>query len=442
MVTVNMKKSILIISAFVFAFVSCSPRDWEKLLSERKQNADGKHWALVVAGSNGWYNYRHQADACHAYQILHQNGIPDERIVVMMFDDIANNRENPTPGVMINRPNGTDVYHGVPKDYTGKDVTPENFLSVLTGNASAVQGIGSGKVIASGPNDHVFVYFTDHGAPHLIAFPASELHSKDLLTALNQMHTNNQFKQLVFYLEACESGSMFKQLRDNINVFATTAANGKESSYACYFDKKRKTYLGDVYSVKWMEDSDVENLKTETLERQFEIVRKEVNTSHCEQFGDMSIAKEPVSFFQGGMNMVERKARAPLPPVELDAVPQEDVPIAILTRSYFLAETKEEKERIRIKLHKELELRHRIDRQVKVIAQRLGRPEALEEKRDLSTGNHECYKQAVTTFSKQCHVLGQVDYALRHMYTLVNLCEYGIDADVIAETVRRVCYLR
>ena len=25
----------------------------------------------------------------------------------------------------------------------------------------------------SGPNDHVFVYFTDHGAPNLIAFPES-----------------------------------------------------------------------------------------------------------------------------------------------------------------------------------------------------------------------------------------------------------------------------
>ena len=39
-------------------------------------------------------------------------------------------------------------------------------------------------------------------------------------------------------------------------VYATTAANAHESSYACYFDTKRKAYLGDVYSVKWMEDSD------------------------------------------------------------------------------------------------------------------------------------------------------------------------------------------
>ena len=58
---------------------------------------------LLVAGSNGWFNYRHQADICHAYQIVHAHGVPDERIIVMMYDDIAYNKENPTPGMIINQ---------------------------------------------------------------------------------------------------------------------------------------------------------------------------------------------------------------------------------------------------------------------------------------------------------------------------------------------------
>ena len=37
--------------------------------------------------------YLFKADACHAYQILHKNGIPDENIVVMMYDDIAHNKQ-------------------------------------------------------------------------------------------------------------------------------------------------------------------------------------------------------------------------------------------------------------------------------------------------------------------------------------------------------------
>ena len=35
----------------------------------------------------------------------------------MMYDDIAENKYNPEKGVIINRPNGKNVYLGVPKDY-------------------------------------------------------------------------------------------------------------------------------------------------------------------------------------------------------------------------------------------------------------------------------------------------------------------------------------
>ena len=117
-------------------------------------------------------------------------------------------------------------------------------------------------------------------------------------------------------------------------VYATTAANPDESSYACYYDKKRQTYLGDVYSVKWMENSDAVcdityfsfnffnaeffqksfvllvmvivdhglvdelvsvwlhidlqvDLTKETLMKQFQIVKEETNTSHVMQYGDM-----------------------------------------------------------------------------------------------------------------------------------------------------------
>ena len=57
------------------------------------QGADGVTWALLIAGSNEYMNYRHQADVCHAYQILHAHGISDDHIIVMMYDDIANNAE-------------------------------------------------------------------------------------------------------------------------------------------------------------------------------------------------------------------------------------------------------------------------------------------------------------------------------------------------------------
>ncbi|PRD34366.1 UNVERIFIED_CONTAM: Legumain [Trichonephila clavipes] len=88
-------------------------------------------------------------------------------------------------------------------------------------------------------------------------------------------------------------------LPNNLNVYATTAVDSEESSYTCYFDDKKDTYLGDSYSVHWMEDSDQEVLTTETLQKQFKIVEKETIESHMQEFGDMSIVQLPVREFQG-----------------------------------------------------------------------------------------------------------------------------------------------
>jgi legumain len=82
---------------------------------DEPEEAVSTRWAVLVAGSSGYGNYRHQADVCHAYQLLRKGGVKEENIVVFMYDDIATNGLNPRPGVIINHPQGDDVYAGVPK---------------------------------------------------------------------------------------------------------------------------------------------------------------------------------------------------------------------------------------------------------------------------------------------------------------------------------------
>ncbi|KAA3673891.1 legumain [Paragonimus westermani] len=94
-----------------------------------------KNWAVLVAGSDGWWNYRHQSDVCHAYQLLTGLGIPRENIITFMYDDIANNRNNPYPGKIFNDYNHKDVYAGVQIDYKGSDVNPGMFMRVMKGDA-------------------------------------------------------------------------------------------------------------------------------------------------------------------------------------------------------------------------------------------------------------------------------------------------------------------
>ena len=97
-------------------------------------------------------------------------------------DDIADYDWNPTPGVIINHPDGPDVYHDVPKDYTGRNVNSVNFLKVLQGEEMSV---GSGKTVKSGPNDHVFVFYSDHGSPGLVSFVHDTLYADDLNAVSN-----------------------------------------------------------------------------------------------------------------------------------------------------------------------------------------------------------------------------------------------------------------
>jgi len=46
-------------------------------------------------------------------------------------------------------------------------VTVDNFFAAILGDKSAIKG-GSGKVVNSGPNDHIFIYYTDHGGPGVL----------------------------------------------------------------------------------------------------------------------------------------------------------------------------------------------------------------------------------------------------------------------------------
>lgn len=409
---------------------------------EGQDDNGGVHWALIVAGSNDWYNYRHQADACHAYQIMKKHGIPASRIVTMMYDDLAHNELNPTPGIIINHPKGKDVYGGVVIDYKGEDVTPENFLAALSGNDELVKGVGTGKVIKSGPKDHIFVNFVDHGAPGLIAFPSDELHARDLMRTILEMHSKKKFAQMVFYIEACESGSMFQNLLpSNISVWATTAANARESSYACYYDRERQTYLGDVYSVKWMEDSDKENLNLETLQKQYQIVKSETETSHVMEYGDMDISRDHVADFQSG-GTGELPEATVLPQVPLDAVRSEYVPVSILYHRLMAATDVDEQRELHNSLLELLQVGKQVDDTMSSIAALASRDlhqssRVLGVRYELTA--YACYEPAVELFDERCFDISQNDFARKKLYVLVNLCEERVPVEKIMEVIAKVC---
>ncbi|KAL7121958.1 hypothetical protein ACP275_01G016200 [Erythranthe tilingii] len=455
----------LFLTALSILTVAEGRHDFIKLPSDGTAGADddsvGTRWAVLLAGSSGYWNYRHQADICHAYQILRKGGLKDENIIVFMYDDIAYNVENPRPGVLINSPHGEDVYKGVPKDYVGNDVTPNNFYAVLLGNKTALTG-GSGKVVDSGPNDHIFVFYSDHGGPGVLGMPTSHyIYANDLIEVLIKKHASGTYKKLVFYLEACEAGSIFEGLLPKgLNIYATTASNAEESSWGTYCPgdypsppPEYETCLGDLYSIAWMEDSDIHNLRTETLSQQYELVKKRTANensyygSHVMQYGDVKLNAESLFTYLGtdpaNDNLTFVDENSPLPSSK--PVNQRDADLLHFWHKFRKApEGSDRKFAAQKQLSEAMAHRTHVDSSIKLIGKLLfgidKGPQMLKAMRPSGqplVDDWDCLKSLVRTFETHCGSLSQ--YGMKHMRSIANICNAGVQREQMAEASGQAC---
>uniref|UniRef100_A0A0D6QUT4 Legumain prodomain domain-containing protein n=1 Tax=Araucaria cunninghamii TaxID=56994 RepID=A0A0D6QUT4_ARACU len=435
-----------------------------RLPSESEDEFEGTKWAVLIAGSAGYSNYRHQADVCHAYQILKKGGLKDENIVVFMYDDIANNPANPHQGIIINNPEGADVYAGVPKDYTGSAVSTDNFFAVILGDKGAVKG-GSGKVVDSGPNDHIFIYYTDHGGPGVLGMPMGPfLYADDFIDVLKKKYAAGTYNEMVIYVEACESGSIFEGLLpEGMNIYVTTASNAEESSWGTYCPgmnpsppAEYDTCLGDLYSIAWMEDSEVHNTMKETLKQQYLTVKERTSNqgsymgSHVMQYGDIPISKEALSLYVGfdpanANATFENSLPNYLKYRDVTVINQRDADLLHLWQKYkrSKADTLE-----KLEAQKELveSMTHRMhmDKSIKLIGKLLFGsemgPSVLNSVRPRGqplVDDWACLKTMVRTFESHCGSLSQ--YGMKHMRALANICNKGVSVDTMAEVSSEAC---
>jgi legumain len=413
-------------------------------LDDEDDDGVGTRWAVLVAGSNGYGNYRHQADVCHAYQILQKGGLKEENIVVFMYDDVANSVLNPRPGVIINHPEGDDVYAGVPKDYTGNQVTAKNFYAVLLGNKTSVSG-GSGKVINSKPSDHIFIYYSDHGGPGVLGMPnLPYLYAADFMKVLKEKHASNSYAKMVIYVEACESGSIFEGLMpEDLNIYVTTASNAEESSWGTYCPGMEPsppsefiTCLGDLYSVSWMEDSETHNLKKETIKEQYDVVKQRTDSngygvgSHVMEYGDKTFKVEKLYLYQGfnpdNFNVTNKL----LQQGQTAAINQRDADILFLWKRYELLHDKEEKLEVLRTISETVMHRNHLDHSVDFIGKLLfgveNGPSTLQAVRPAGqplVDDWDCLKRMVRIFEAHCRSLTQ--YGMKHMRAFANICNSG-----------------
>ncbi|KAJ6428594.1 hypothetical protein OIU84_020303 [Salix udensis] len=330
---------------------------------------------------------------------------------------------------------------------------------------SALTG-GSGKVIDSGPNDNIFIYYADHGAPGLVGMPVGkDLYAKDLIEVFEKAAG-----KLVFYLEACESGTMFEGLLpSNWSIYAITAANGKESSYGVYCPEfypyppsEFSTCLGDIFSISWMEDSDLHDTSQETLQQQYEVVRRRTGfdyeeTSHVMQYGNMELSKELLSLYIGtnaaddnyssgnSNNIEEYPSRIPR-----SAFDQREATLLHFLHKYQRAPDgsakKAEAHRDLVGIHSHM--RH-VDRSINHIAA------ALFGDHDQNDANAminfarpsgqplvddwDCFKELVRAYEKQCGGLSW--YGKKYTRVIANMCNAGINVEQMIGASTGACSL-
>lgn len=264
------------------------------------------NWVVLIAGTNTWSHYRHQSDVYHMYHIAKKFGVPENRLIVFAFNDLAQNSRNPFPGQVFNSPDGPDVYKDLKIDYHSHDVTTSNFIACLTGDKEKVQIIDertTGKVLESTSNDNVFIYFDGDGERGKINFPVWDyLEDFDLFEILSKMHEKKMFKEMVFYLDAPEALHMFEpysgSLRD-MHIYTLSGSQYDETGYVrvceCeHAGEKMGECLGSEFSLGFMGDIEKrgDKLKEETMQQQFEYLDSIAKFCRVHPYGDDEIAKK------------------------------------------------------------------------------------------------------------------------------------------------------
>jgi len=317
----------------------------------------------------------------------------------------------------------------------------EKFMAVLTGDEAVAKGL---HVLKSTADDRVFVNFVDHGATGIIAFPTGEMTSKQLKTTLTTMHTKKMYSKLVFYLEACESGSMFAgSLDPTIGIYATTAANAEESSWGTYCPPDDKvdgkslgSCLGDLYSINWMENADQVG-KDETLEAQYTLVKKLTNLSHVMQYGDKTYTSEPIGNYMGDTTSAAVPVVAEteyVPPAS--SVRSRDIPLHLAYYRYLRADPSDIEGRMALAkaFQSKLTAQMETDQLFMQLSEKLtvGKDEA--HKLFSAPGNFaecgDCCDNTRQAYKTYCGPF--TDYSLQYVRLLTNACRMAPEQQIVS----------
>ena len=233
-------------------------------------------WAVIIAASNSWSNYRHQADALYVYQVLKKYGkYDDEHIILIIADDIANYRRNKKTGQIFVSTDGENLYtDDVEIDYKLADISAEDIKRILNGGRIDVERDVNDIHLAKEPtvlntdeNSNILFFWSGHGSNYqgdpkngFLVWEGKEnkeSSSSDFTTdlmreTLTLMQENKRYRKLLIITETCYSASVLNACEGIDGVLAFTATNGVESSLADVYSVDLKVWLSNRFTRNFM----------------------------------------------------------------------------------------------------------------------------------------------------------------------------------------------
>ena len=211
-------------------------------------------YAVLVQGSNGWNNYRHQADVLSVYQMLKTKGFDDDHIILIIDKALASDAMNPEPGIIRAEDGGQDLMAGSSMDYDNADISPADISNILLG----VKTDKTPVVLPKDAGQNVLLFWSGHGHNHANN-GADELvwrnadvgrgMTADLLRqTISLMQQQGHYRKMFVLTEPCFSEAVITPLVGISGVLAMSSAGTFEQSFADNWSTELGVWRCDRFS--------------------------------------------------------------------------------------------------------------------------------------------------------------------------------------------------
>ena len=211
-------------------------------------------YAVLVQGSNGWNNYRHQADVLSVYQMLKTKGFDDDHIILIIDKALASDAMNPEPSIIRAEDGGNDLMAGCSMDYDNADISPSDISNILLG----VKTDKTPVVLPKDAGQNVLLFWSGHGHNHANN-GADELvwrnadvgrgMTADLLRqTISQMQQQGHYRKMFVLTEPCFSEAVITPLVGIPGVLAMSSAGTFEQSFADNWSTELGVWRCDRFS--------------------------------------------------------------------------------------------------------------------------------------------------------------------------------------------------